>query len=242
MRHEDAGRAKKIPVGDGLADQLTFTDGPAGDNHPRLKSRPVAYSAYTLVVNKAAGVENLTTTEIRGVLAGRIKNWSELHGNDVPVHVVNRHLGSGTRNALVERVLGGREPAQGTVRECAELPAKAYARCEVGDTDALLEAVGRTAGGVGYSEVRAAEDRIQDDTDLVKVTIDNQEASLDGVENGDYPYWQTEFAYTYGDPPAGSLAAAFLTYLTEQGGRDVLREYGSRLCSEVDKPRVCEPN
>ncbi|MFJ4646012.1 hypothetical protein ACIP6Q_21040 [Streptomyces bobili] len=49
-------------------------------------------------------------------------------------------------------------------------------------------------------------------------------------------------AHTYGEPPAGSLASAFLTYLTEQGGRDVLRAYGNRLCSEVENPRVCEPS
>ena len=34
--------------------------------------------------------------------------------------------------------------------------------------------------------------------------------TLEGVEQGTYPYWQTEYAYTYGEPPAGSIAAAFL--------------------------------
>lgn len=37
------------------------------------------------------------------------------------------------------------------------------------------------------------------------------------------------------------MAVAFLTYLTDQGGKDVLREYGNRLCSEVENPHVCEP-
>ncbi|MFI0090992.1 hypothetical protein [Streptomyces bobili] len=80
-----------------------------------------------------------------------------------------------------------------------------------------------TAGGFGYSEVTNAEKRAKDDRDLVRITIAGQQATLDGVENGDCPYWQTELAYTYGEPPAGSLASASLTYLTEQGGRDVLR-------------------
>jgi ABC-type phosphate transport system substrate-binding protein len=104
----------------------------------------------------------------------------------------------------------------------------------------MLETVSGTAGGFGYSEVTNAEKRAKDDRDLVRITIAGQQAALDGVENGDCPYWQTELAYTYGEPPAGSLA--FLTYLTEQGCRDVLRAYGNRLCSEVENPRVCEPS
>ncbi|MFI2434464.1 substrate-binding domain-containing protein [Streptomyces sp. NPDC018693] len=238
---EAAGRRARIEVGDGLGDHIAFTDGVVG-GHPRLLSRAIAYSAYTLVANKAAGVENLTTDQIRDLFAGRITNWSQIGGDDVPVHLVNRTLGSGTRSALADRVLDGEEPLQGTVRDCAQLSPDAYGRCEAGDTASLLEAVGRNRGGLGYSELRNADEQAQRDKNLIKLRIDNQAASLDSVEHGRYPYWQTEFAYTYGQPPAGSLAAAFLTYLTEQGGRDVLRSYGNRLCSEVDNPLACEPS
>ena len=31
---------------------------------------------------------------------------------------------------------------------------------------------------------------------VLQLRIDDQEASLDAVANGKYPYWQTEFAYT----------------------------------------------
>ncbi|MEU5100275.1 substrate-binding domain-containing protein [Streptomyces sp. NPDC020996] len=237
---EAAGRDAGVEVGEGLGDHITFTDGTIS-GHPRLLNRAIAYSAYTLVVNKDAGVENLTTPQIRDLFAGKVTNWSQLNGNHVPVHLVNRSLGSGTRNALADRVLGGKEPLQGTVRDCAELPADGYGRCETGDTRSLLDAVAREPGGLGYSELRGADNARKTESSLIKVRIDNEAASLDSVEHGKYPYWQTEFAYTYGEPPAGSLAAAFLTYLTEQGGRDVLRAYGSRLCAEVENPLVCEP-
>lgn len=41
--------------------------------------------------------------------------------------------------------------------------------------------------------------------------------------------------------PAGSVAAAFLRYLTDQGGKDILREYGNLPCSGTRYPLVCRP-
>ncbi|MFI6936739.1 substrate-binding domain-containing protein [Streptomyces sp. NPDC050287] len=238
---EQAGRDQKIEVGDGLGDRLTFTDGIVGGDHPRVLSRAIAYSVFTLVINKDAGVENLTPDQIRRLYGGKLKNWSQLGGDDVPIHLVNRHIGSGTRGALVERVLHGKQPPQATVDNCAALDRDAYGTCEVDSTQTMLETVAGTPGGLGYSEVSSAAAKVKKDRHLIQLPIASQRATLDAVENGDYPYWQTEFAYTYGEPPAGSIAAAFLTYLTDQGGRDVLREYGNRLCSEVENPYVCEP-
>jgi hypothetical protein len=77
--------------------------------------------------------------------------------------------------------------------------------------------------------------------DLVKLNIGDMPPILEGVGHGTYPYRQTEYAYTYGEPSAGSIAAAFLRYRTDQGGKDVLREYGNRPCSETRYPLVCRP-
>ncbi|MFF4118442.1 hypothetical protein [Streptomyces sp. NPDC001714] len=41
--------------------------------------------------------------------------------------------------------------------------------------------------------------------------------------------------------PAGSVAAAFLRYLTDQGGKDILREYGNLPRSGTRYPLVCRP-
>ncbi|MFH0519285.1 substrate-binding domain-containing protein [Streptomyces sp. M41] len=105
-----AGEDARIPVGEGLGDHLAFTDGLASAGHPRLIPRPVAFSVFSLVVNKGAGVENLRLDQIRALFAGRVRNWSQVGGNDVPVHLVNRNPGSGTRGTLVRKVLDGREP------------------------------------------------------------------------------------------------------------------------------------
>jgi ABC-type phosphate transport system substrate-binding protein len=77
--------------------------------------------------------------------------------------------------------------------------------------------------------------------DLQQVRIDGYPATLDGADEGAYPYWQTEFAYTYGEPPADSIAAGFLRYLANEVGKDILRSHGHRPCSELAKPLLCRP-
>ncbi|WP_320782454.1 substrate-binding domain-containing protein [Streptomyces sp. CRN 30] len=235
-----AGEKAGVEVGEGLGDHIAFTDGLASDGHPRLVPKPVAFSVFTLVVNKGAGVENLTLAQIRDVFDGRVTNWSDVGGNDTPVHLINRDPGSGTRGTLVAKVLKGEEPPQFTVTDCASLKADRYARCEVADTDAMLDTAAAEAGGIGYSEAEGVDGHKGADR-LVKLKIDGKVPTAEGVEDTGYPYWQTEYAYTYGDAPAGSPAAAFLNFLTQQSGRDILHEHGHGLCSEAQNTGECEP-
>ena len=104
----------------------------------------------------------------------------------------------------------------------------------------MLHTTASTPGAIGYSEATAV-DGDKAAAGLAKVTIDGREPTAAGVEDTDYPYWQTEFAYTYGEAPAGSVAAAFLNFLTQQSGRDILRDHGHGLCSEVHNSGECRP-
>ncbi|MET9686035.1 substrate-binding domain-containing protein [Streptomyces coeruleorubidus] len=234
---ESAGKTAGLAVGDGLGNHLAFTDGLAVGNHPRLLSRPVAYSVFTLVVNKDAGVENLTLEQVRNLYTGRITKWSEVGGADIPVHLVNRTVGSATRNALVQRVLAGGQPAQPTVSDCAALEPDRPGRCETATTSTMLDVVAQTPGGLGYSEVSSARSTREDT--IIHVKIDGQVASLASVQEGTYPFWETEFAYTYGPPHSSSIAAAFLRFLDSAIGQDILRTHEMGSCAQTENPLVC---
>jgi len=53
------------------------------------------------------GIDSLTRDEIRDIFTGKIKNWSELGGDDQPIVVINREKSSGTRAAFGSLALGG---------------------------------------------------------------------------------------------------------------------------------------
>ncbi|WP_190085973.1 substrate-binding domain-containing protein [Streptomyces longisporoflavus] len=223
--------------GPGLPDRLAFTDGAKGDGRPRLLPRPVALSLFTLAVNKDTGVQDLSLKQLRQIYSGDITNWRQVNGNDVPIHLVSRHPGSGTRSTLVQQVLAGKELLEVTSGDCASMDRGRPGRCEVGDTATLLDNVASIPGALGHSEAGAAltHEGVQ------QVRISGYPATVEGADAGAYPYWQTEFAYTYGEPPADSVAAGFLRYLTEGAGKDSLPVHGHRPCSELEKPLLCRP-
>ncbi|MGH3388336.1 MAG: hypothetical protein ACRDOO_05600 [Actinomadura sp.] len=90
----------------------------------------------------------------------------------------------------------------------------------------------------GFSELQAATGR----QGLRLVRIDGQEATPENVTQERYPFWQTEYAYTFGEPRADSLTAGFLRYLTNEVGQEIVRTHGHRPCSELLNPTLCSPS
>ncbi|MFI1091231.1 PstS family phosphate ABC transporter substrate-binding protein [Streptomyces sp. NPDC020917] len=220
---------------------IAFSDGPKDAGHPQVLQRPMGFLLFTLVVNKDAGVQDLTVEQIRRLYAGKVTNWRQVQGNDVPVRLVSRDSGSGTRRAFETRLLGGTlEPGENSsdCRTPSGCGAGGVIRCRRGTTDALLDTVAATPGALGYSELGSAAAR----RDLLTVRIGGQQATLDAADHHAYPFWATEYAYTYGEPPAASLAASFLRYLTNQVGQDIIRAHGDRPCADLSDSVVCRPS
>ena len=230
--------------GEGLRDAgpdtLAFSDGEKPEGYPRLLPRPIAFFLFTLAIDPDAGVQDLSVDQVRRVYRGEIANWRQVGGADLPVRLVSRNPGSGTRTTFQRRVLAGaREPGTNS-DDCRARDPGAPAgvvRCARDSTQDVLDTIARTPGALGYSEVSAATAR----DDVLLVRIGGHRATLPEADHGAYPFWETEYAYTTGEPAADSLAASFLRYLTNQVGADVIRSYGSRPCGELENPALCRP-
>lgn len=67
----------------------------------------LALDGIAVVVHADSPLHALRIDQVRGLVGGRIRNWREVGGADLPVH---RHVpaeGSGSREVLEQRVLGG---------------------------------------------------------------------------------------------------------------------------------------
>lgn len=219
---------------------LAFSDGAKPDGMPMLAQRSIALSVFTFVVNREAGMTNLSTDQVRQLYAGEITNWRQVEGNDVPVILVGREPGSGSRRTVEDRILQGPPEIEPNSEDCQNLDSGIVPdviRCERPSTSDVLATVASTPGALGYSALGAVLAR----DDLVPVSIDGRRATLDAEDQEAYPLWQTEFAYTYGEPEADSLTASFLRYLTSGIGRDIIRSHSHRPCAELDDPVRCSP-
>ncbi|KAF0141528.1 MAG: phosphate transport system substrate-binding protein [Stygiobacter sp.] len=83
----------------GMADLVTLPEEAKG-----LTSTVVAKDGIAIVVNPKNKINNLTTDQARDIFNGKIVNWNEVGGDDVPITVVSREAGSGTRTSF-EQIL-----------------------------------------------------------------------------------------------------------------------------------------
>ena len=107
-------------------------------------------------------------------------------------------------------------------------------RCTAEVTGDLLQTVRNTRGAIGYSEFGEAT-RAGLRTPALNGVAPDRQAALAGR----YELWGIEFAYSYGAAPPGSPAAAFLRYLTDEAGSDVLRAHGTEPCRDLPNPARC---
>ena len=84
----------------------------------------VAVVGIVPIVNKSAGVSNLSKQQLSDIFTGKITNWKQVGGKNQTITVINRSKGSGTRGTFEGLVLNGKKPIQaqeqdsnGTVRK-----------------------------------------------------------------------------------------------------------------------------
>ena len=69
----------------------------------------VAIDSLIVITNPDNPVTALTAEQIRQIYSGQITNWSDVGGADLPIKVVTRPEGSGTRSVFEDRIFGDRE-------------------------------------------------------------------------------------------------------------------------------------
>jgi phosphate transport system substrate-binding protein len=83
---------------------------------------------FAVVVDDEAGVDRLTTDQIRAIMSGAVTSWSQLGGADLPIRIVGRGPDSGSRSA-VERYAPPRPARSGTPTPRPRGPAPASWSC-----------------------------------------------------------------------------------------------------------------
>ena len=135
---------------------------------------PIAKDALAIAV----GVDNpfqgsLTLAQLRGIFTGRITNWSQVGGSNLPIKVINRAKASGTRDVFQEIVLKDEEFAPDGPN---------FITLERDETTPMLRMLGRN--GIGYSTV--AQVRGQKTVKMLKINgISPDETAR--VQAGEYP-------------------------------------------------------
>ncbi len=165
-----------------------------------LLDHQVGVVIFTIVVNSKVTVTGLTTDQIKGIYTGKITNWKEVGGSDMPIVVVSRPTSSGTRATFQKYVLDTVESVTGP--ESLTTDSAGTVVKNVQDTDGAI-------GYVGSGPAKKA--------GLTVLKIDNVEPGATTVKDNSYKFWNIEHMYTKG--AAKPLAQALIDYMLSDDGK-----------------------
>jgi len=83
-----------------MDEKMKMTD--AGKNY---KETIIAYDALAVIVNPSNKVSQLTREQLESIYTGKVKNWKEVGGDDMPIVLYSRESSSGTFEFFKEHVL-----------------------------------------------------------------------------------------------------------------------------------------
>jgi DNA-binding transcriptional LysR family regulator len=166
---------------------------------------PVALDGLVIIVHPDNPVTGLSAAEIQAVFNGRITNWSAVGGPDLPIEVISREQGAGSRAIFSERVM---------LEQRLTITAQV-----VTHNRQMIEMVGANPAAIGYSMMASA------GSGVTALTIDGVAPLTTTTADQSYPF-TTPLYFVSPAEPSGDLRA-FLAWLQSEEGQTLIGEkYG----------------
>lgn len=170
----------------------------------------IGLDGIAICVDSTNGIAGLTSEQLKDIYRGRIRNWAELGGDSVPIVVIGREAGSGTRSAF-EELLGLEE-------QCA------YGN-ELDSTGAVAARVASTPGAIGYVSFDVAEHTSV--RTLKTVSLDGNEPTASNIGTGDYSLYRPFVMATKGEISGkNQLIQAWFEYVYGREGQEAIEAAG----------------
>lgn len=164
----------------------------------------VANDGICLVVNTKNTVKNLSLKQLKGIYTGKITNWNQVGGPNMPIVVISRDVASGTYEVFNEKVLAGSKVIDSAMM--------------LASNNAVATSVGDTPGAIGYVGLGYV-------TDKTKVlTYEGCMPSVQTIKSGEYKLSRKLYMYTNGK--ATGVAGQFLSFLFSTEGQKIVEEQG----------------
>ena len=170
----------------------------------------VALDGLSVYVHESNPVKELTLEQLELIFTGKIRNWKQLGGSDVPITVYSRENSSGTYEFFKEHVLKGKD----FVSSAQTMPG----------TAALLSAVGKDKNAIGYGGAAYGQGAKH-----LKIKKDETSPAIEPTEEtvvkGTYPIWR--YLYIYANPAVvrGDVAK-YVNWIRSEEGQKYVKDIG----------------
>ena len=181
-----------------------YAEQKSGIDAHKLKEHKVAVVGIVPIVNRHLKINNLTFSQLQQIFAGTITNWSQVGGPDLPITIVNRAQGSGTRLTFEDLVMKGRAMVNAQEQD---------------STGMVRKLVASSTGAISYIAFPYIDGSIK------TLEINGVSATNANVMTDKWTLWSYEHMYTRKKPNA--LTKKFVQYvLSEKIQHSLVRQMG----------------
>lgn len=176
-----------------IGDSDIFAEQKEGIHANRLIDHKVAVVGITPVVNKENGISNLTEQQLADIFTGKIKNWKAVGGKNLPIIVINRAQGSGTRSTFEQFVLKGKTAVKSQEQD---------------SNGTVKKLVQNTPGTISYLSLPYLNNQIK------PLKVNGIQATPANIATNRWKIWSYEHMYTGKNP--SPKTKAFVKYLLSE--------------------------
>ncbi|WP_318767055.1 phosphate ABC transporter substrate-binding protein PstS family protein [Lactiplantibacillus carotarum] len=167
-----------------------FAEEQSGIDASKLKDHRVAVVGIAPIVNKEVGIKNLTQQQLIQIFTGKVTNWREVGGKNLPITLINRAQGSGTRKTFESYALKGNKSADSQEQDSSGL---------------ARSIVASTPGAISYVAFSYLNHTVQ------TVSVDGVQPTEANVRQNRWYIWSYEHLYTSKQP--NQLTKNFVNYI-----------------------------
>lgn len=181
-----------------------------------VKEYVVAQDGLSVIVHKDNPVRRLTIPQMSDIFTGKVMNWKQVGGPDLPIVLISREKNSGTHVFFLEHVL----------RQGKSKGPEQYAPSTKMQTSSntVVEQVGQTRGAIGYVGLGYTANA----PNVMEVAVAASPAgpfvlpSVETVLNKTYPIARPLYFYTNGEPRG--TAKTFIDFVLGPRGQQIVEQ------------------
>jgi len=166
----------------------------------------IAMDGIGIILHKSNAVGELSDTQIIDIYTGKIRNWQQVGGTDLPITVVNKAEGRSTLELFLQNF---------NLKN-----SQIKAQVVIGDNQQGIKTVSGNPGAIGYVSIGTAEYEEARGTPIKLLPMAGQAATVEAVAKGHYPLSRQLNLVVKGMPVG--LAEDFITFAQSAAVKDLV--------------------
>lgn len=188
--------------------RMNLPDEDRSELHAAL--HPVAWDALVVIINKKNSIKNLTRAQIQDIYLGKITNWNQVGGQNIPMQLyIRRGKISGVGYAIRQYVFKD--------SNIDFVTKKRFTKRSSGPIERSIE---KEIGGIAITGVSSARKR-----DVKIISMDSKSPTYENVKNGSYGLYRPLYLVT--TPTPSPMVKKFVAFARSKEGRKIIRENGT---------------